>query len=80
MKKANCNGSQIAGDLLAKILEELRSGFSRLDGRLDSVNARLDKVIENTGSHWRTHEDAIRALGEKLRQLEGEIRELRVKR
>jgi hypothetical protein len=51
------------------ILEELkrlneRVGTLRedLSGQLDRVSRRLDKVIENTGAHWRGLDRRVAAL------------------
>ena len=52
---AKGNGNSTTDEL---ILEELRKGFA-------SINERLDKVIENTGAHWRELEKRVKALEEK---------------
>jgi hypothetical protein len=46
--------------------ERMTQGFAELRAELraqvSAVNQRLDKVIENTGEHWRDLERRVRAL------------------
>ena len=49
-----------------QLLERMTRGFDRLDGRLEQITHRLDRLVENTGSHWRDHEERLRAVEQKL--------------
>ncbi|MFZ5470312.1 MAG: hypothetical protein ACOZIN_12825 [Myxococcota bacterium] len=49
-----------------QLLEEVRRGFDRVDGRLEQISTRLDKVIENTGAHWRNLDARVKLIEAKL--------------
>ena len=47
------------GGIEQQLLDELRKGFAQ-------VTERLDRIIENTGTHWREHEKRLQVIEEKL--------------
>jgi hypothetical protein len=42
--------------------ERMMRGFAELRAEIAATNQRLDRVIENTGEHWRDLERRVRAL------------------
>jgi hypothetical protein len=65
---------------LANVESAVVEGFRRVDDRFRDVhsrlgeltnevrqsNVRLDRVIENTGAHWRTLDERVRKIEEHL--------------
>ena len=52
--------------IVAAIREELGKLREDINDRLDTINGRLEKIIENTGARWCDHEARLAALGDKL--------------
>ena len=68
MAKKTGNGH--VGDLNSTIL---RSIEEKIEQGFGSVNERLDRVVENTGKHWRAHEEVLRTYETRLKAIEQKL-------
>lgn len=68
MAKTNGEGQDVQEQILAELraLNERIGGVDdRIGGLREDLTMRLDKVIENTGGHWRDLERRVEALEAK---------------
>ena len=68
MAKKSGNGH--VGDLNTTIL---RSIEEKIEKGFLSMAERLDRVVENTGAHWRAHDKALKAYEARLQAIEEKL-------
>ena len=49
------------GQTLSKTLGD------KIDVLREDMTSRLDKIVENTGAHWRNHDKRLKDIEDKLR-------------
>ena len=55
------------GDIVGAIEKMGKKLGEKIDGLREDLTTRLDKIVENTGAHWRDHEKRLKAIESKLR-------------